>query len=363
MNPLRPADILVVDDIPENAKLLAIMLETEGYAVRHARGGKEALKMVEAKAPDIILLDIMMPDMDGYTVTRHLKKDKNTKHIPVILVTALNDHDSFLRGLEAGAEEFLTKPVERIELGIRVRNLLRLKEMHDFLNNHNQLLEHQVKLRTAQLEESYRESLYLLTRAAEYRDETTGAHITRISDYCHSLAQVMGQSQEFQRKIFYASPMHDIGKIGIPDSILLKKAPLAPHEWAIMKTHTTVGADLLSEGRSEYLRMAAEIARSHHERWDGSGYPNGLAREEIPLPARMMALCDCYDALRSARPYKEAFSHERTIDILIKGDGRTKPEHFDPDVLEAFISNAGIFSEIYHRLSADGMKNIIVRPT
>jgi len=361
MTPLHPAEILVVDDIRENALLLTIMLQADGYTVRAATSGQEALRLISERAPDLVVLDVMMPEMDGYTVTRLLKKNRATQHIPIVLVTALSDHDSFLKGLEVGAEEFLTKPVEHVELRIRVRNLLRLKELHDQLNDHNQLLEHQVKLRTAQLEESYRESLYLLTRAAEYRDETTGGHINRISDYCRVLAQAAGESLDFQKRIFYASPMHDIGKIGIPDNILLKKAALTPEEWSVMKTHTTLGARMLDEGRSEYMRMGAEIALCHHERWDGSGYPAGLSGQKIPLPARMMALCDCYDALRSARPYKEAYTHERTMEILTMGDGRTMPEHFDPDLLEVFAGSGKLFAEIYRCLSGDNLQSAIVR--
>jgi putative two-component system response regulator len=358
--PLHPAEILVVDDVQQDAKLLAIILEAEGFMVRTASSGNEALKAIEIKAPDLILLDIMMPGMDGFAVARKIKRNKATTHIPVILVSALTDHDSFLKGLESGAEEYVTKPVDRAELKMRVRNLLHLKEGRDFLDNHNRLLEHQVKLRTVQLAESYRETLYLLARAAEYRDETTVGHINRISDYCRGLAQAMGQDKEFQDRILYASPLHDIGKIGIPDSILLKRGALSPHEWTMMKTHTTLGADLLSEGRSDYLRMAADIALCHHECWDGSGYPQGLRGEEIPLAARIMALCDAYDALRSERPFKEAYTHERAMDALTKGDRRTRPEHFDPDVMDVFVCHDHYFAEIYKHLNEDDPKSALI---
>jgi putative two-component system response regulator len=341
------SDILVVDDVGENARLLTIMLAADGYEVRTAASGMEALALVQQKLPDLILLDVMLPEMDGYAVARQLKGSTVTRHIPIILVTSLSDHGSRVKGLEAGAEEFLSKPVERAELSVRVRNLLRLKELHDLLGDRNKLLVHQVRERTAELESSYRETLYLLTRAAEYRDKDTGSHIYRISDYCSTLAGLIGLDPEFQQRIHYSSPMHDIGKIAIPDHILLKKGKLDAGEWEVMKTHASIGGKLLADGNSEYLRMGAEIAQFHHERWDGSGYPGGLAEFDIPLPARIMSICDTYDALRSERPYKPAYSHQHAIEIMSIGDGRTRPEHYDPDILDHFLRNDGAFEEIY----------------
>jgi len=347
MSPLHSANILVVADTPDNSEPLTLMLESDGYTVRHAATGREALNQVRIKAPDLILLNIMTPEMDGIAATRQLKKTVSTHHIPIILLMGLPDPQACMSGLEAGAEECLTQPVDLSELSVRVRNLLRLKESHDYLGNHKLLLEHQVKLRTEQLEASHLETLYLLMRAAEHRDETMGNHIGRISHYCKTLANVMGLDTNFQNSIYYSSPLHDIGMIGIPDQILRKKFPLTPSEWAVMKTHTTLGANLLSEGRSEYLRMGAEIAQHHHERWDGSGYPEGIAGTAIPLSARIMALCDAYDTLRSTRPYKQAVSHKRAMEVLASGDERTRPEHFDPDVLTAFLKNGDLFSTIF----------------
>lgn len=347
MSPLHSANILVVDDTQDNVESLAVMLESQGYAVRQAVNGREALDQVSTKAPDLILLSMMTAGMDGLAATRQLKKTVSTRHIPIILLTDLSDPQARASGLEAGAEECLTQPVDRIELSVRVRNLLRLKESHDYLGNHKLLLEHQVKLRTEQLEASHLETLYLLMRAAEHRDETMGNHIGRISHYCKTLAGVMGLDSAFQQNIYYSSPLHDIGMIGIPDQILRKKFPLTPSEWEVMKTHTTLGAKLLREGRSEYLRMGAEIAQHHHERWDGSGYPAGIVGVAIPLPARIMALCDAYDTLRSTRPYKQAVSHERAMEILAKGDERTRPEHFDPVALAAFLRNGDLFADIF----------------
>jgi putative two-component system response regulator len=263
------------------------------------------------------------------------------------MVTALDDRDSRLRGLEAGAEEFVTKPVDRNELRIRVRNLLRLKEFSDFLANHNRILDAQVKERTAQLTSSYRETILTMTRAAEYRDDDTGAHVRRISFYCRELAEHLGTDGGFRDRIFYASPMHDVGKIGIPDHILLKPGGFTPEEWAIMQTHAAIGARMLEGSDSPYLQMGAQIARSHHERWDGGGYPDKLKGEAIPLAARFMQIADVYDALRSKRPYKPAFDHEKSVGIITQGDGRTMPSHFAPAVLDAFKGCIGRLRDIF----------------
>ncbi|MGB4360213.1 MAG: response regulator [Rhodoferax sp.] len=343
----KPARILVVDDEERNRRLLVAMLEAEGYAASEAADGAQALDTARADPPDLILLDIMMPGLDGYEVARQLKAAKATCSVPVVMVTALDDRESRLRGLEAGAEEFVSKPVDRNELRMRVRNLLRLKEFSDFLANHNHILEAKVKKRTHQLTASYRETIVTMTRAASFKDEETGAHVARVSFYSTELAQALGMGAEFCDTIHYASPMHDVGKIAVPDAILGKPGQFEPHEWEIMKTHAALGAKLLGGTDSPYLIMGAEIAGGHHERWDGGGYPLGLQGEAIPLPARIMQICDVYDALRSRRPYKEAFSHESSTDIIFSGDGRTLPSHFDPAVLEAFRHCAQHFSDIF----------------
>ena len=343
----KRARMLVVDDEEMNRRLLVAILEAEGYAVVEAPDGERAIDLALADPPDLVLLDIMMPGMDGYEVAERLKAVERTKMAPIIMVTARDDRESRLRGLEAGAEEFVTKPVDRNELRVRVRNLLKLKEYGDFLANHNRILDGQVKERTRQLVASFRETIGTMTRAASYKDEETGAHVARISFYTVEIAQELGLDEEFRDTIHYASPMHDVGKIAIPDAILGKPGKFEPHEWEIMKTHAGLGAKLLRGSNSPYLAMGAEIAAGHHERWDSGGYPLGLRGEAIPLSARIMNICDQYDALRSKRPYKPAFTHERALEIITVGDGRTLPSHFDPAVLATFRRCVGRFREIF----------------
>ncbi|MCP5159700.1 MAG: response regulator [Gammaproteobacteria bacterium] len=345
--------ILIVDDEKRNINLIETLLQAEGYATLAAISGSDALTAATAEAPDLILLDIMMPGLDGFETVARLKANPHTQSIPVIMVTTLDDRSSKLRALNAGAEEFLTKPIDRADLSIRVRNLLRLKEYNDFLVDHNRILEQQVGERTTQLETAYRDTMLMLSRAAEYKDEETGLHVRRISYYSHELATAMGMPSDFCKTIYHSSPMHDVGKIGIPDCILLKPGSLSVDEWKIMKTHCVLGSNILTNGTSPYTHMGAEIALSHHERWDGSGYPNGLKGEMIPLSARIMQICDVYDALRSRRPYKPALSHPSSVAIIMQGDTRTKPEHFDPAVLAAFSACADDLATIYKQHTDD----------
>jgi len=341
------AVIQIVDDDMRNTRLLEAQLKSEGYEVMSAFSGEECLRQLKEKLPDLILLDIMMPGMDGFDVAGRLKQEERTKNIPIIMVTALDDRDSRLRALHTGAEEFLNKPIDRAELWIRVRNMLRLKEYQNFLANHNRLLEEQVAARTQELRDAYKETIYTMVRAAEFKDEDTGAHVQRISFYCRDIAEEMGMGTQFCDEIFYASPMHDIGKIAIPDAVLLKPGSFTPPEWAVMKGHSAYGAKILEKGHSPYIKMGAEIALNHHERWDGGGYPSGIAGEAIPFSARLMNIADQYDALRAKRPYKPAFDHEKVMQIITVGDGRTLPSHFDPQVLAAFGQCAERWRDIY----------------
>lgn len=346
MGNARPK-ILIVEDNEDTRQVFQLLLESKRYAVATAKDGEAALLLVGSEAPDLILLDISMPGLSGFEVVKRLKSEPRTRAIPVVMVTGLGDRESRMKALESGAEDFLAKPVDPSELWVRVRNLLRLKEYGDFLANHNQVLEAQVQKRTAQLRASYREMIFLMTSAAEHRDEETGAHVKRISYYSARLAQAVGQPAEFVDSIFYASPMHDIGKIGIPDHILLKPGPLSPREWEIMKTHTIIGKKILARGSAPYVKMGAEIALTHHENWDGSGYPAGLKAEQIPIAGCIMRLCDQYDALRSRRPYKPALDHETTERIIVQGDERTKPAHFHPAVLKSFRERSDDFRKIF----------------
>jgi len=325
--------VLVVDDEPTNLKLLEQALQDE-HQLSFSINGQKALEVARKVHPDLILLDIMMPEMDGYETCRQLKADSRTAGIPVIFVTTLGEVRDEQQGFEAGGVDYITKPVSPLIVQARVRT-------HLSLYDQNRVLEDKVRQRTGQLRQAFQkievyalDSIYRLTRAAEFKDEDTGAHIQRMSHYSAAVARRLGLNERVIRSILYAAPMHDVGKIGIPDRILLKPAKLDAEEWGIMKQHTLIGGEILQGATAGYLRLGEVIARTHHEKWDGSGYPKGLKGKAIPLAGRIVAIADVFDALTSKRPYKRPFSVPESHDIIREGRGT----HFDPAVVDAFFA-------------------------
>ena len=333
--------ILVVDDEERNLRLMEAMLIPLGHEVSLARDGEAALGMVKNISPDLILLDIMMPKMDGFEVARRLKADDETKIIPIVMATSLREIEDRVKALEAGADDFLSKPVDKIELRARVNSLLKVKAYNDHMRNYQKELEAEVAKRTQELRRAFEkikvaslDTIYRLSKAAEYKDEDTGAHILRVSNYSAAVARKMGLDEDTVESILYAAPMHDIGKIGTPDRILLKPGKLDADEWEIMKQHAVNGGRILEGSDAEFIKLGEVIAISHHEKWDGAGYPQGLSGAKIPLVGRIVAIADVFDALTSKRPYKEPFSLEKSYKIIREGRGN----HFDPDVVDAFFA-------------------------
>jgi len=338
--------VLIVDDQEANVILLEQTLRRAGYvSITSTTDPGEVCGLHLKNQYDLILLDLQMPGTDGFQVMERLKEVAPDGYLPVLAITVQPAHK--LRALQVGAKDFIAKPFELAELLARVHNMLEVRLLHEELRANGSLLEQRVRERTADLQESYQETIFTMTRAAEYRDEDTGAHVRRISYYSRELAGMLGLDGEFVDRVYSASPMHDIGKIGIPDHILLKPGGLTPAEWEVMKGHTLIGSKILGNSQSPSLKMGAEIALNHHERWNGGGYPHGRRGEAIPLAARIMNMGDVYDALRSKRPYKSAFGHPETVAIITHGDGRTQPEHFDPAILAVFKQNHQSFREIF----------------
>ena len=353
--------ILIVDDAPENLAVLAELLQPD-YRVLAANSGARALKLSAAQPrPDLILLDVMMPDMDGYEVFRHLQGDPHTRGIPVIFVTAMNAVEDEERGLEMGAADYIAKPLRPRIVLARVHTQLALKRASDFLRDQNAFLESEVARRMGENRLIQDVSIHALARLAETRDPETGNHIRRTQEYVRALAQHLQSHPRFAEfltdtnieLLTKSAPLHDIGKVGIPDHILLKPGKLTPEEWAVMKTHAQLGAEAIEQAERDaerpvaFLTLAKEIAHWHHERWDGSGYPDGLKGDAIPISARLMTLADVFDALINRRVYKEPFSFEDAKQIIL--DGRDK--QFDPDVVDAYLDLQETFRDIAMRYS------------
>lgn len=342
----KQSRIFIVDDEPSNLKLLDRMLRGRGYEhLILIDDPREVLVQYQVARPDLILLDINMPYLDGYQVMAQLQSLNDPLLPPIVILTAQHAQDYLLRALAGGARDFVSKPFDRNELLMRVRNLLDAQLAHRLLLGQKDTLEQMVRTRTEELNRSRLQIVQRLGMAAEYRDEETGNHILRMSHICALLAKEIGWSDNECELMLNASPMHDIGKIGIPDAILLKPGRFEPHEWEVMKTHAAIGAKLLDGDDSDLMRMARDIALSHHEKWDGSGYPNGLSGEAIPMSGRIAALSDVFDALTSVRPYKKAWPLEEALELIEDGRGK----HFDPLLVQVFMDNLPAILEIRAR--------------
>jgi len=339
--------VLLVDDSPDNLVLMNDLLK-DLYKVKVANSGEKALRIATTgQPPDVVLLDVMMPEMDGYEVCRRLKANPSTRDIPIIFLTAKSEVEDEKLGLDLGAVDYITKPISPAITLARVRNHLTLKAHADFLRDQNDFLEQEVRDRTREVVAIQDVTILAMASMAETRDSETGNHIRRTQFYVKALAERLKEHPRFSavltdsyiNLLFKSAPLHDIGKVGIPDRILLKPGKFEPHEFEIMKTHTTLGRAAIEHAERSlgtpmaFLSIAKEIAYSHQEKWDGSGYPEGLAGEAIPVSARLMAVADVYDALISRRVYKDGMPHEKAVQIIIEGKGK----HFDPDMIDAFI--------------------------
>ncbi|MEO5343393.1 MAG: response regulator [Gammaproteobacteria bacterium SHHR-1] len=334
--------LLLVDDERANILLLQRMLASGGYHNQISTTDSRQVMSLLDETIDLVILDLTMPHLDGFEVMQLMARTELRLKPPVLVLTAMNDHQYCIRALQGGARDFLTKPFERLELLARTRNLVENHLYQKALLREKENLEQRVQERTRELTETRLQVIRQLGRAAEFRDNETGMHIIRMSQMAAAIAQAAGLSQDECNMVLYASPMHDVGKIGIPDQILLKPGKLNADEWAIMQTHTTIGAEILATGDSDLMQAAREIALHHHERWDGQGYPHGLKREQIPLLARITAIADVYDALTSDRPYKKAWPVEQAVRVIHEGSG----SQFDPQLTRHLDDLLPIFSTI-----------------
>lgn len=355
--PQRPT-VLVVDDTPDNLSLMSSLLR-DLYRVQVANSGEKALKLLQSRPlPDLILLDIMMPGLSGYDVCEAVKADPATRDIPIIFLTAMSATQDEKKGLDMGAVDFITKPVNPPIVLSRVATQLKVKAVSDFLRDQNAYLEAEVKRRTEELAAIQDVTIMAMASLAETRDNDTGNHIRRTQHYIRTLARHLSDHTRFRHfltektidSLFKSAPLHDIGKVGIPDRILLKPGKFTPDEFEIMKTHCRLGRDAIQHAEDqlglkvEFLQLAKDIAYYHQEKWDGSGYPEGIGGDDIPIAARLMAVADVYDALISRRVYKDGMPHEKAVEIIMQGRG----SHFDPDIADAFF----VLSEEFRAIAA-----------
>ncbi len=332
----RKASILIVDDERANVVLLKKILASRGYSnVVGTQDPEKAFALYQEHNSDLILLDINMPVLDGYAVMEQFKKLTEKSLPPILILTAQHTQSFRQRALDSGAIDYVTKPFDALELLSRVHNLLEVQMAHKYMRYQNEILEQKVQERTREIHETQLQIVRRLGRAAEYRDEETGLHIIRMSKIAVVIARAAGMDSEQCNLLLNAAPMHDIGKIGIPDKILLKPGKLEADEWKIMQTHAQIGADILSGNNSTLMLMAHDIAITHHEKWNGGGYPNNLKGENIPLVGRITALADVFDALTSTRPYKKAWSVEDAVKLITQESG----QHFEPKLVDCMLNN------------------------
>lgn len=341
--------VIIVDDQSTGRKILEQIIKdiSPSLDVEVFTTPLAALERIQARTPDLVITDYKMPIMDGVQFIREIRAISACRDVPVVVVTVVEDRKVRYQALDAGATDFLIRPIDQYECKVRCKNLLTLRQQQKIISNRAKWLEQQVAIGTRQIQVRERETLLRLAKAGEYRDEGTGNHVLRIARYCRLLAEVLGLSAHDCDDIELASPMHDIGKIGIPDIILLKEGPLDEEEMDIIRQHTVIGHDILNDSPSRYINLGAEIALSHHEKYDGSGYPYGLAGEDISIAGRIVAVADVFDALTSKRPYKEAWSFTAAVDYIKQVSGT----HMDPLIVNAFIDNLDRIREIHNELS------------
>ncbi len=334
--PFADARILIVDDEATSVHLLVKVLTDAGYTnVKATQDPKKVEELYNQIKPDLLILDLHMPHMEGFKIMERLKKEQEdpNDYLPILVISQERNRVIQFSALEAGAKDFLVKPYDSIEVLLRIRNFLEVRMLHQEVRAQNKLLEQRVRERTEQLYQTQIDTIQRLSRAVEYRDSETGAHTVRMEQYIYHLSIALGFGEEESKTISTASLLHDVGKIGIPDSILQKPGELTLEEWEVMKTHTTIGAKLLYGSASSFLKMGEEIALTHHEKWDGTGYPRGLKGNDIPMAGRICGLCDVFDALTSQRPYKEAWPDDKALKEIEKEKG----SHFDPHMVECFF--------------------------